>query len=142
MMHQAIVDLLAASGIVAERYSGKQETGLKNPFLCFMRRSTGDVTIKEKKIAGSAQRRRKNALLQHGSLLLRRSEFAPELPGIEDLSHDLPADPNSIIDMWMSRLEPGLGAQLSQGMLTEQEFHLAQEIEQTNYRARTWSNRR
>ena len=36
------------------------------------------------KIAGSAQRRRRGAVLQHGSVLLRRSPAAPELPALED----------------------------------------------------------
>src|SRR5437667_354501 len=38
------------------------------------------------KIVGSAQRRRKGAVLQHGSVLLRRSLFALELPGIAELA--------------------------------------------------------
>ena len=38
------------------------------------------------KILGSAQRRYRGAVLQHGSLLLKRSLSAPELPGIGDLS--------------------------------------------------------
>jgi lipoate-protein ligase A len=35
-------------------------------------------------VLGSAQRRRKGAILQHGSLLLRRSEVVAEFPGIFD----------------------------------------------------------
>jgi lipoate-protein ligase A len=38
------------------------------------------------KILGSAQRRIRGALLQHGSLLLERSPAAPELPGLRDLT--------------------------------------------------------
>ena len=37
------------------------------------------------KVLGSAQRRRSGAVLQHGSLLLAASEFAPEFPGLCEL---------------------------------------------------------
>ncbi len=55
-------------------------------FLCFRRRSSGDVVAAGHKILGSAQRRSKGALLQHGSLLLATSEYAPSLCGLSQLS--------------------------------------------------------
>lgn len=59
------------------------------PFLCFQRRSNGDLLARtpsgEHKVMGSAQRKRRGAVLQHGGLLLSRSESAPELPGLEEL---------------------------------------------------------
>ena len=76
-------------------------------FLCFQRRAAEDVVvisnadqdipegvterITEKmepygaKVLGSAMRMRGGAVLIHGSFLMRRSEFAPTLPGIFDL---------------------------------------------------------
>jgi len=67
------------------------------PFLCFQRRSPGDLVMRANgdrstepaawhKILGSAQRRRHGAVLQHGSLLLARSAFAPELAGLDELA--------------------------------------------------------
>jgi lipoate-protein ligase A len=58
---------------------------LAKPFLCFARRCPGDVLIGNTKVAGSAQRRRRGAVLQHGSILLECSPYAPELPGINDM---------------------------------------------------------
>jgi lipoate-protein ligase A len=46
----------------------------------------GDVAIGDCKVIGSAQRRGRGAVVQHGSILLGASPAAPELPGIEDLS--------------------------------------------------------
>jgi lipoate-protein ligase A len=74
-----------------------QSSSQPEPFLCFQRRSPGDLVLRPSgdpattpgawhKILGSAQRRRHGAVLQHGSLLLARSEFAPELAGIDDLA--------------------------------------------------------
>ncbi len=62
------------------------ETVSSNPFLCFQRRTDGDIILDGHKVGGSAQRRAKNAILQHTSLLLRKSTVAKELPGIEDLT--------------------------------------------------------
>ena len=49
-------------------------------FLCFGRGDSRDIVLHGHKIVGSAQRRRRGAVLQHGSLLLRRSEHAPSFP--------------------------------------------------------------
>ena len=58
----------------------------RQPFLCFQRRAPGDVLVKGEKIAGSAQRRCRGAVLQHGSVLLARSPAAPELDGLKELT--------------------------------------------------------
>ncbi len=85
-IHQAVIDWLAEYGLEASQLPKSAVAKTKHPpFLCFERRSLGDVILSDCKIMGSAQRRSRGALLQHGSLLLRRSEFAPTLPGIADL---------------------------------------------------------
>jgi lipoyl(octanoyl) transferase len=66
-------------------------TPSQEPFLCFARRACGDVLLVDKngsesKLLGSAQRRHRGAILQHGSLLVERSPFAPELAGWLDLT--------------------------------------------------------
>jgi lipoate-protein ligase A len=68
-----------------------QHSRTEEPFLCFQRRSRGDVVFSrsngaQEKVVGSAQRRRRGAILQHGSILLARSIVAPELPGLTELS--------------------------------------------------------
>ncbi len=75
----------------------------EEPFLCFQRRASGDVVLRSRetliapgrdatrpaspdwKILGSAQRRHRGAILQHGSLLLHTSLAAPELSGLSEL---------------------------------------------------------
>jgi len=71
------------------RDAGRPSDG-PQPFLCFARGDSRDVVLHGHKIVGSAQRRRKGAVLQHGSILLQASPFAPELPGIVDLAGDFP----------------------------------------------------
>lgn len=84
-MHTAIVAELARVGVdVAPR--GLPDKGLDANFLCFSRGDANDLVISGHKVLGSAQRRRRGAVLQHGSLLLERSPVAPEYPGIAELS--------------------------------------------------------
>jgi lipoyl(octanoyl) transferase len=68
----------------------------EGPLLCFDRRAVGDVVMpipdgrfgSDAKILGSAQRRLRGAVLQHGSLLLAANRLVPEEsrhPGLEEL---------------------------------------------------------
>ena len=54
-------------------------------FLCFLRSDPRDIVSNGMKIVGSAQRRRKGSILQYGSILLKKSPFAPNMEGICDL---------------------------------------------------------
>jgi lipoate-protein ligase A len=88
--HETLVQVLAESGIDARMFRPSPRacsaTPLEQPFLCFARRTCGDVVCGEHKVVGSAQRRRRGAVLQHGSILLDRCPYAPELPGIAQLA--------------------------------------------------------
>lgn len=59
------------------------------PLLCFHRKDAHDITLNGYKIVGSAQRRRRGAILQHGSVIRRASKWAKQLPGLADLSENL-----------------------------------------------------
>jgi lipoyl(octanoyl) transferase len=84
LVHGRIIAALANRG-VSSALRGSRISGAEGTFLCFGRGDPRDVVLDGQKIVGSAQRRRRGAVLQHGSLLLRRSEFAPEFPGVLDL---------------------------------------------------------
>jgi lipoate-protein ligase A len=81
-VHRAVVGLLEQIGCRATLYEGVVSG---TEFLCFHRRARSDVIAGAVKLMGSAQRRSKAALLQHGSLLLTRSLHAPTLPGVFDV---------------------------------------------------------
>jgi lipoate-protein ligase A len=70
------------------------------PFLCFQRRSPVDLVVGDHKILGSAQRRQRAGLLQHGSLLIRSSSIYPELLGLEEIRAE-----NSVSVDWESWME-------------------------------------
>ena len=105
-VHRAIADLLRSRGLEAERRGDSSVRGRANrPFLCFSDADPEDVVYRGVKIVGSSQRRRSEAILQHGSLLLERSPTTPELAGAGDLA-DVPHEPSS----WSEGLEERLTA--------------------------------
>ena len=89
-MHRSITRAMAdwkveLSRCVENRMVDHNLAGEDKPFLCFQAQTPGDLLYAGDKIVGSAQRRRREGVLQHGSILLQASEYATQLPGIYDL---------------------------------------------------------
>jgi lipoate-protein ligase A len=83
-MHLVIADALRSLGVQTDVSTGS--VAERGETLCFLQPVAGDVLIGAHKIAGSAQRRRRGALLQHGAVLMAASAHAPMLPGIQELT--------------------------------------------------------
>lgn len=83
--HQTIAAALLEFGVEARSVVCGEEKKL-DPFLCFLHQTAGDLLVNGAKIAGSAQRKLRGALMQHGSILLAQSPHTPALPGIADLA--------------------------------------------------------
>ena len=130
--HQAKGASLAKVSSIARR---------EEPFLCFQRRAASDVVIGSVKIAGSAQRRRRGAILQHGSVLLGKSPFAPELPGVEDLA-SVRIDPTDLGQAWLRNLAKQLHFQEERLFLTDIERNRAAELRAEKYAYSDWTMRR
>jgi lipoate-protein ligase A len=143
-LHETLIDLLAKRKIEARLCTPTPRNGPQpaDPFLCFQRRANGDLLLGDHKICGSAQRRKKHALLQHGSLLFRRSEAAPQLPGIDDLVKNQTLDRDDFLNDWVSAMGEVLGTQLATAGLTGEEFRSAQELQQSCYLNERWNHRR
>ena len=85
LMHAIVIDWLRERGVDAVP-RGHDSDGRTAPFLCFQRAAAPDLVVRGHKVLGSAQRRRRGAVLQHGSLLLSASESARELLGVAELA--------------------------------------------------------
>ena len=94
-IHLRIINVLAKSGISANMRGEVAPSG-EQPFLCFARSDSRDIVLQNHKILGSAQRRRRGVVLQHGGLLLRRSPYAPEFSGLLDLATIVLTEPEFI----------------------------------------------
>ena len=135
-----LTDVLADFGIVAKQHASELEE-TDDAFLCFQRRSTGDVVVGSYKVCGSAQRRHHQSMLQHGSVLLARSVHAPELPGLEDL-HGAAIAVDELREAWLAELVKRLGFALVPGELTESERQAAERVMFERYAADSWNRKR
>jgi lipoate-protein ligase A len=140
--HSALIEVLAARGFSASLCqaagSGRDRA---QPFLCFLRRASGDVLVGEAKIAGSAQRRCGGAVVQHGSVLLERSASAPELPGLNDLGIGVLAAEDLTSD-WLHVLAEKMGVQFQPGSLTDDERQRAVRFVGEKYGSDGWNHHR
>lgn len=154
-VHKAVVDVLNGIGVSAKQFEfpltesegGKktkpnQLTGSdQHRFLCFERRTAGDIVLEGFKIGGSAQRRLPGATLQHGSLLMKQSEFAPELPGIGDLS-GISALNRDFLQALVEALAVGLNLSLKEASLTADQKKNAETILHEKYGNTGWTSKR
>ncbi len=101
------------------------------PFLCYSRADSHDLCVGPAKIVGSAQRRRKGALLQHGSLLLAASQHAPEIPGLREVTNA--TFTNSQGEQLANQLAATLAATVVHGDWTPAERIAAAELECVKY---------
>jgi lipoate-protein ligase A len=140
-VHAAIALTLRGQGVVAVRRGPAPSPLPARPLLCFTDRDDEDLVVQGAKVVGSAQRRRRGAVLQHGSLLLRRSGRTPELPGLGDLVAAPTAVP-SWSGLLRSRIPEALGLHARDGELTPEEQERAQALERETYRNPAWTRRR
>jgi lipoate-protein ligase A len=145
VVHGALVDELRSRGVPASLSAGRvgpagdlADPGAGpvprsiDPFLCFDRRAVGDVVLPgqaepinaegtrgDRKILGSAQRRLRGAVLQHGTLLLGANRSIPPRfshPGLDDLVGPAGAwrlpQAEGLVRGWLARLSVGLAAPL------------------------------
>jgi lipoate-protein ligase A len=110
------------------------------PSLPSPQRGEGESATRHK-IVGSAQRKWKGALLQHGSVLLGRSPFAPELPGVAELS-GVVVDPKRLAAGVVDRLGAVTGWRIEPGNWTADELRLAGQVMAEKYAAKEWNEKR
>lgn len=121
------------------------------PFLCFQRHTPLDILLREQnatpqtpmhKVVGSAQRRRQGTVLQHGSILVRKSERAPDLVGLADhLPPELPIGTDLLAHV-VRELPHQLGLEPQALAWNEQLAAASRELARSKYRARSWTERR
>lgn len=140
LVHEAWITALGGLGVEAFRCP-QTDPQKERQFLCFQRRSAGDLLCGSMKIGGSAQRRHVHAALQHGSLLLRRSLAAPELPGILELSGRDLTD-RAWLAEWANLMGRGLHVLWQPAGLTDEEKEWAAGLDRAKFGHATWTLRR
>ncbi len=138
-VHGSLIDVLAGWRIEAD--AARPSVTLRpeeEPFLCFQRRSPGDVVLEGIKIAGSAQRRRRGAVLQHGSVLLATSAAAPEIAPPDSLGRGR-LSAQRLIEGWLPTLGQRLGFRFSREELTADEQSRAEALVAERYGRPGWT---
>ena len=134
-VHETLIETLGRFDVHATLC---EDAGEDSPFLCFQRHYESDVLVGDVKIAGSAQRRRDEAVLQHGSVLLRRSEAAPELDSIEEAAGKV-IPTGALIEAWLNVLSRRLGFGWKERPLSEEETKRAEQIMAEKYGNEAWN---
>jgi lipoate-protein ligase A len=140
ILHESLCQCLVNQGIHATQWSRPTDRARESEFLCFHRRTSPDVVVGDFKILGSAQRKRRGVVLQHGSLLLAKSDCAPQLLGIADVAH--PVDENELINDWAAALERAFHWTLGPSTANTRERSLAQSIRNDRFLRPDWTHRR
>ena len=167
IVHEVFVEILSqpdqvsgAARLLQIRGKGSEARPGNEPFLCFQRQSPGDVVFvgasasasdvnlsqtraspHAVKILGSAQRRYRGALLQHGSLLLERSPAAPELAGWHNLADSTVAI-KAVIATVTTQLGQALSLELHETKLPPELESIAAQITNNKYGSPAWTKRR
>jgi lipoate-protein ligase A len=141
-VHRALVETLSDFDVPAHLCVTPVSAGPhKQPFLCFQRRTSGDILVGADKICGSAQRRRRGAILQHGSLLWAGSPLAPELPGIEELTGKQ-VNQAEFATACRLQLANGLHLEFEARGLTSAEQQMVESLAVDKYGSAPWTRRR
>jgi lipoate-protein ligase A len=110
-VHAAIAEILSDLGVrasISHDAVDVRNCEQNRSLLCFTNTNPQDIVANGIKIVGSAQRRRRGAVLQQGSLLLASSCGTPELPGVCDVA-DVTAEPMDWSDRMLKRIPDALG---------------------------------
>lgn len=139
-MHRVLAAALARLGVTARL----ADSDRRAPFagvLCFQHHTPGDLLIGAAKVAGSAQRKQRGALMQHGGLLLAASPHAPELPGVRERT-GLDLRPSDVRARVIEELVRETAWSLAISEWTEQEQKRIDELTEVKYRQATWNGKR
>ena len=82
-MHGVLRDVFASFGVETRLCATERKLG---EVLCFLHHTPDDLLLGGAKVAGSAQRKMRGAVLQHGGVLLAQSAHTPALPGVAELT--------------------------------------------------------
>ncbi|QDT90656.1 Octanoyltransferase LipM [Gimesia algae] len=144
-IHQPIIDVLAAHGLQVQ-FRGVSFRSETEPFLCFGRGDERDLVYQGQKILGSAQRRRRGAIVQHGSLLLLTSEHATDFSGLLNLTEQVERYQTEFLaaltEDFSHAISQALKLPLKSQFLTDEEQAQSESLEKEKYSVEAWTARK
>ncbi len=140
-MHRILADLLRNLGAGDRVRLMEGLTERQGDVLCFQQLTPGDILCAGRKIVGSAQRKHRQCLLQHGGILLRQSEFTPELPGLLELA-DVELEPAKLAAMVTEAFAYNTGWKLESGTWSDFERQRTDQLVREKFAHPDWNEKR
>lgn len=137
-MHHLLRDVLGDLGVRAESC---QADHLGGPILCFLHHTPEDLLVGDVKVVGSAQRKQRDALLQHGGILLAQSPHTFELPGLRETSA-VAIDPVTLQEAVLAEFGRRFACTFHPSDWSETERVSILELAESRYRSPSWNLRR
>jgi lipoate-protein ligase A len=138
--HHVVTAALLGAGAETRSVVCGEEKRL-DPVLCFLHHAPGDLLAGGAKVVGSAQRKQKGALLQHGGILLARSEYAPRLPGLSELT-GVRFSAEQVAALVADRFADTTGWEVVPAHWSADELTLREQFEREKYANPDWNAKR
>lgn len=113
----------------------------RGEILCFQMTTPGDLVCDEHKVVGSAQRKHRRCLLQHGSILLRQSDATPAVPGLQETA-GVVLGPRELSEAIVSQLAGATGWTIDRNDWTLEERGCIDRLVREKYGHPTWNAKR
>ena len=139
--HHILQAVLKARGVESHAVVCGEEQKL-GAVVCFLHQTPGDLLIGGSKVAGSAQRKMRGALLQHGSILLHRSPFVPHLAGISDGPGAPEFAPEKLADALTAALTTDTGWTVTPDAWAAEELARTATVRAEKYANPEWNEKR
>src|SRR5688572_8891993 len=136
-LHGAVREALASVGVDCDARGPAVAADGPEPFFCFARTATFDLTARGRKLVGSAQRRTRAAFLQHGSIPLSPGGTAPGATSVSEV-RGAPADAAALEHALVAAFARVLGAAPEPATPTAAEEGLARALERDRYGDAEW----
>lgn len=142
VFHEVIIAALGGFGIGASERGGQKLESDGGPAeYCFAKSASMDVVAGGRKIAGSAQRRRGNRILMHGSIFLGPNRLVPEAASASALA-GRKVSYAEFAAAFVTCAGKSLGVELKPDSLTNSEKSLASELAASKYSCTDWTGKK
>jgi len=142
-IHGAIGAGLSRLGIEVEPLGARpasSDSGRHREAVCFHKASGFDLVAQGRKLVGSAQRRRKDRVLHHGSIPLGRNPLATQAACLQDLLGEIP--PLAVLlDAVTQGFRETLCVEFEVAEPTPEEWTRAQHLVDTRFGTDEWNRR-
>lgn len=140
-MHRIIRTALAELGVSDAVESAGEPAPQHGEVLCFHQVTACDLLCAGKKFVGSAQRKHRQAMMQHGSILLAQSEHTPALPGIRELA-GISLSATQVRDAVVRAFAADTSWAVNSGPWLEKEDQRIRELAAEKYATVAWNEKR